>query len=242
MLMNLSIIIPAFNETKKIASDVKETIAFLNKNNFTGEIIVVDDGSSDNTASIAKETAENLSTEISFKVISCENNKGKGHAVRTGITESKGDYVMFIDSGGCINHENILDGLKLIEDGDCDIAHGSRKLPHSKIKRKQSLYRRLCAVIFRLCISYFVKITSNLTDTQCGFKIYQGNTARELYSQCATDGFMFDIEIILLAQKAGLKIKEFPIEWTCDRDSRLRPAKSFRCIISELNTIKRKFA
>ncbi|MBW8001963.1 MAG: glycosyltransferase [Planctomycetes bacterium] len=239
--MNLSIIIPVFNEGRKIASDVKEAIAFLNKNNFTGEIIVVDDGSSDNTANTARETAKNLSTEILFKVISYENNKGKGHAVRTGITQSKGDYVMFIDSGSCTTYENILDGLKLIENGDCDIAHGSRKLPHSKIKLKQSLYRRLCAVIFRLCVSYFVKITSNLTDTQCGFKIYRGDIARKLYSQCETDGFIFDIEIILLAQKANFKIKEFPIEWTCDRDSRLRPEKSFHHIISELKTIKQKF-
>jgi hypothetical protein len=84
-----------------------------------------------------------------------------------------------------------------------------------------------------------MKIPSEFTDTQCGFKIYKGDVARKLYSQCVTDGFMFDVEIIMRAQKQGYRIKEFPVEWTCDRDSRLSPRRSLWKVISELISIKR---
>ena len=84
-----------------------------------------------------------------------------------------------------------------------------------------------------------MKISSELSDTQCGFKIYRGDVARNLYGQCVTDGFMFDLEIIMRAEKQGYRIKEFPIDWTCDRDSRLSPAKSLWRVLRELITIKR---
>jgi hypothetical protein len=84
-----------------------------------------------------------------------------------------------------------------------------------------------------------MKVSSELTDTQCGFKIYRGDVARDLYGQCITDGFMFDLEIIMRAQKRGCRIKEFPIEWTCDRDSRLSPTRSLWRVLQELITIKR---
>ena len=83
-----------------------------------------------------------------------------------------------------------------------------------------------------------MKIPPELTDTQCGFKIYKGDIARHLYSECITDGFMFDIEIIIRAQKEGYRIKEFPINWSCDRDSRLSPTRSWWRVLSELMTIK----
>jgi dolichyl-phosphate beta-glucosyltransferase len=83
-----------------------------------------------------------------------------------------------------------------------------------------------------------MKIPAEFTDTQCGFKIYKGDVARQLYGECATDGFAFEIEIIMRAQKKGYRIKEFPIDWTCDRDSRLSPTRSFWRILLELITIK----
>jgi hypothetical protein len=84
-----------------------------------------------------------------------------------------------------------------------------------------------------------MKIPSELTDTQCGFKIYQGDVARHLYGESVTDGFAFDIEIIMWAQKEGYRIKEFPLQWSCDRDSRLSPTRSVWHVLSELKTIKR---
>jgi len=235
--MHLSIVIPVFEESKKIGTDIKMAFTFLEKNHITGEIIVVDDGSSDNTA----EAAKNVDTPagITLKIERYEHHKGKGHAIRTGIKQTSGKYVMFADSGSCVPFEDVLRGLKLLESGACDIAHGSRKLSESQIKKTQSWYRRTCSAIFHRFVICFMKIPSELTDTQCGFKIYKGDIARQLYAQCITEGFMFDVEIIMRAVKQGYRIKEFPIDWTCDRDSRLSPTHNLWNVLSDLITIKR---
>ncbi|MBN2183212.1 MAG: glycosyltransferase [Sedimentisphaerales bacterium] len=236
--MDLSIVIPAYDESRKIAGDIKAAADFLATHKLVGEIIVVDDGSKDKTA----ETAENVKVSHHVKVIRYEQHRGKGYAVRKGIEQTKGEYVMFVDSGLCVPYDDTLRGLELLKSNSCDIAHGSRKMPGCRIEKAQSLYRRICSKIFHWFVIHDLKIPPELTDTQCGFKIYKGEVARHLYGQCITDGFMFDIEIIILAQKEGYRIKEFPIDWTCDRDSRLSPTRSSRRVLSELTTIKRTMA
>jgi glycosyltransferase involved in cell wall biosynthesis len=124
--MDLSIVIPALDESKKIGRDIKESAAFLDGNGFSGEIIVVDDGSKDNTAEIAQNV--NIPSTIKPQVIRYEHHRGKGYAVRTGIKQTTGEYVMFADSGRCVPYEDVLHGLKLLKNGTCDIAHGSRKM------------------------------------------------------------------------------------------------------------------
>lgn len=235
--MDLSIVIPAFEESKKISRDIEAASAFLEDNHLAGEIIVVDDGSRDGTAEAVEKVKVSFGTAL--KIIRLPQHKCKGFAVRAGIKQTSGEYVMFADSGCCVPYENALDGLKLLKSGVCDIAHGSRKLPTSIIHKAQSRYRQICAGIFHWFVIHIMKIPSEFTDTQCGFKIYRGEIGRRLYSQCATDGFMFDVEIIMRALKQGYRIKEFPVEWTCDRDSRLSPARSLWRILSELMTIKR---
>jgi len=235
--MELSIVIPAFEESKKIGRDVEAASAFLESNHLAGEIIVVDDGSRDGTA----ESAENVevASGTALKVVRLHHHTGKGCAVRAGIKQTSGEYVMFADSGCCVPYENVLDGLELLKSGACDIAHGSRKMPGCNIRKAQSWYRQVCARIFHWFVIYAMKIPAEFTDTQCGFKIYRGEVGRRLYRQCVTDGFMFDVEIIMRALKQGCRIKEFPIEWTCDRDSRLSPTRSLWRVFSELVTIKR---
>jgi dolichyl-phosphate beta-glucosyltransferase len=237
--VDLSIVIPAFEESKKIAADIKTAATFLDKNQLAGEIIVVDDGSKDNTARAAEETAAALPPSVSLKVHHYDRHMGKGYAVRTGIKKTTGDYVMFADSGSCVPFENLLPPLNLLKKGQCDIAHGSRKMHESNIKKPQSLRRRICSRLFRWFVIYYMKIPPQLTDTQCGFKIYRGDVARRLYDQCQTDGFMFDMEIIIRAQKQGCRIKEFPIDWTCDPDSRLSLTKSPWRVLPELINIKK---
>jgi len=235
--MDLSIVIPAFEESKKISRDIESAAKFLESSHLAGEIIVVDDGSKDNTSEAA-ETVK-IPPQVTRRVIRCQKHHGKGYAVRTGIMESKGEYVMFADSGCCVPYEDALQGLELLKNGQCDIAHGSRKMQGCHIGKAQSLYRRICSRIFHWYVIVRMKIPSELTDTQCGFKIYRGDAARNLYGESTTDGFAFDIEIIMLAQKKGCRIKEFPIRWSCDRDSRLSPTRSVWHILSELANIKR---
>jgi len=235
--MNLSIIIPAFAEQNKIARDIWAAANFWRENNLTGEIIVVDDGSNDATATVARAVA--IPPPVKIEVIHYDDHKGKGFAVRTGIMASSGDYAMFADSGLCVPYQNVLRGLRLIQSGVCEIAHGSRRLEASMILKPPTWQRRLSAKLFRGLARHWMKIPPQLTDTQCGFKIYRGDVARELYGECRTDGFMFDIEIILRAIRQGYRIQEFPITWTCDRDSRLSLTRSPQRIFSELKMIKR---
>ena len=237
--MGLSIVIPALDESKKIGRDVKEAAAFLGGNGLAGEIIVVDDGSKDNTAEVAKQSLADPPAGINVKVERYAHHRGKGYAIRTGIKQTNGEYVMFADSGCCVPYEDVLRGLQLLKDGACDIAHGSRKMRGCHIEKTQSLYRRICSKMFHWFVIHYMKVPAEYTDTQCGFKIYKGDVARHLYGECITDGFIFDVEIILRAQKEGYHIKEFPIDWTCDRDSRLSPTRSSWRVLSELITIRR---
>jgi len=237
--MKLSIVIPALDEGEKIAGDVESACEFLKRNHFDGEIIVVDDGSSDDTAEAARKAGGNNPSNVKVKVIRNEYNRGKGYAIRSGIKQSTGEYVMFADSGNCVPYDNILRGLELITGGQCDIAHGSRNLATAVVKKDHGLYRHICSELFHWYALKIIKVPVQLTDTQCGFKIYRGDVARRLYGDCITDGFMFDIEIILRAIESGYRIKEFPIYWTCDQDSRLSPARSIRRTLAELNRIKK---
>ncbi|MHC4646871.1 MAG: glycosyltransferase [Planctomycetota bacterium] len=240
--MDLSIVIPAFEESKKIGRDIEAAFAFLRDNQFLGEIIVVDDGSEDGTSEAAKKAAAALPAGAPVKVIGCERHCGKGCAVRTGMKETSGEYVMFADSGCCVPYANALRGLDMLSSGTCEMAHGSRKLAESSIQRGQPWHRQITARLFRCFVNRLLSIPAHLTDTQCGFKVYRGDVARKLYGRCVTDGFMFDVEIILRAQKEGYRIKEFPIEWTCDPDSRLSVARAPWPVLSELLNIKRQLA
>ncbi|MFB0525293.1 MAG: glycosyltransferase [Phycisphaerae bacterium] len=234
--MDLSIVIPALNESKKIARDIKMAAMFLEGNNFQGEIIVVDDGSTDGTCEVAKSVK--VPPGVRLSVIRYQQHRGKGYAVRAGMKETSGEYVMFADSGYCVPYGNALLGLEILKDGTCDIAHGSRKLLESDIRKEQPWCRRISSRLFKWLINKLLQIPRGLTDTQCGFKVYKGDVARELYDQCISDGFMFDIEIILRAQKQGYRIEEFPIEWVCDPDSRLSLTRVPWPVISELRAIK----
>jgi len=235
--MDLSIIIPAFEESRKIARDIEKAAEFLDSNDFKGEIIVVDDCSGDGTVQVAESTK--VPPPTTLKVLSYQPHRGKGYAVRTGMMASTGDYAMFADSGLCVPYEDVLRGLDLLKNGACDIAHGSRKMRGCHIEKPQSLYRRICSKMFHWLVIHDMKVPAEFTDTQCGFKIYKGDVARHLYGECITDGFTFDIEIIMRAQKESYRIKEFPIDWTCDRDSRLSPTRSSFHVLSELLAIRR---
>jgi dolichyl-phosphate beta-glucosyltransferase len=234
---DLSIVIPTYNEAHKVALDIRSASEFLQSEHLSGEIIVSDDGSADGTVATAR--ACSVPPSIALKVIEQARNRGKGAAVCAGIATSVGQFVMFADSGVCIPYAQAMRGLDLLREGKCEIAHASRKRTDSIITHPQPLHRRVLSRVFRSAVDAFLGLPYRLTDTQCGFKLYQGTMGRKLYSQCLTEGFLFDLEIILRAKKLGARICEFPVTWSCDPDSRLRPGKTAVRTIVELRNIKR---
>ena len=234
--MDLSIVIPAYREAHKIARDVQVAGEFLAGNRLSGEVIVGDDGSPDGTADAAARAP--VPPGVECRVLRLDH-RGKGHAVRQGMVAARGDYAMFADSGLCVPFGDVLPALQLLRNGECDIANGSRKMDASIIGRRQTLYRRTLSRLFRWVVLHALHLPRDLTDTQCGFKVYRGDIARKLYADCTIDGFMFDLEVLIRARQRGYRFVEFPVHWSCDPDSRLRPSRILCRSFSELLALRR---
>ncbi len=229
--MKLSIVIPVYNEDEKIRKDILALSTYLKDNQISGEIIISDDGSIDDTSQISKNTS--ISTDIPLIVLTQNKHYGKGHAVRKGILQSKGDFVLFMDSGSTVKLDAISKGIELIHNGDYQMILGSRHSPESIITKPLAFHRRVTSFLFKIYIKLFFPSMWGFSDPQCGFKIYDGIIARELYDQSIIDGFLFDIEILRKVKKERMSFWELPIEWTCDRDSRLTILSTFPEVLQD---------
>jgi dolichyl-phosphate beta-glucosyltransferase len=213
----LSVVIPAYNEAGKIKRDLERLFAYLRQQPYAAEALVVDDGSADRTAEIARGSAgpgQNL------RVLGLDRNRGKGRAVKTGVMAARGRYILVADAGSCVPYENLERGLGLLEAGACDVALGSRAAAGAVIRRRQPFHRRLGAWVFRRILCAAMGLRS-IADTQCGFKLFERDAALAIFSRSRVNGFMFDVETVLNARKLGLRLAEFPVDWTNDPDTRL---------------------
>lgn len=237
--MELSIIIPVWNEARKIKYDIINLSQFLESFKITADIIVVDDGSTDGTAQVVESIQSSVPENI--QCIRYSPHRGKGYAVRKGVEAAQGEYIMFMDSGGTVPLKYINTGLQLLKDNKCNIAIGSRHNPDSKIERNFIWYRQVTSSLFRLVVRRFLKIPNHINDTQCGLKLYKNDIAKEIFAQCKNDGFLFDLECILIAQSKGYRQQQFPIKWICDRDSRLSIVKNSVSVYNELRELRKRF-
>lgn len=235
--MDLSIIIPVYNEAHKIIADLSALKFFLSSQGLKAEVIVVDDGSDDKTVAVVKDFIDQGNTFC--RLMGYQPNKGKGHAVRQGVAEAGGDVIMFVDSGNCVPFDNIIPALRMIKNGTTDIAHGSRFMKESRIMIPRSYARKFYSAAFRLLIRLLFQQTRKLTDTQCGLKVYRHDVAKKIYAECKTNGFLFDIDTIVRAGRYGFRITEFPLEWTPDPDSRLYPLRFMFLLIPELFSLRK---
>ncbi len=234
--MKLSLIIPTFNEAKKIHLDLDAANQFLRAQPFDSEVLIVNDGSRDETQKVAEELCGKYSNDkVAFRVLSYGENRGKGYAIRYGVSQAKGDLIAFADSGLCVPFSFLTYGIEKIERG-ADYALASRRLKETKIKRQQPLYRKLGSKVFWFVVKGFMGV--QVSDTQCGFKIYSNKAAKTIFHRVQTDGFMFDIEALLVAKKLKLKHAEFPVEWSNDSDTRYHPIWGTLKNLRELTAIR----
>ena len=235
-MMNISIVIPALNEAEKIQFDVEAAASFIKDSGWQGEVIVVDDGSTDGTAEVARQT--NIPSSVKLEIIRLEQNSGKGSAVKTGVQKTRGDVVLFADSGTCVPYTNAIKQIERIRSGDLDMAMASRRLKETRILKDRSRKRRMLSWLFRKAAITITGLPRRITDSQCGFKLYKGQIARKLFDECKTRGYLFELEIILRALQSGYRVEEFPVAWSCDLDTRLRPGSDAFGVLKELFKVR----
>ena len=221
---SLSIVIPAYNEAGRITDSLSEVIRFVQSYHAKAEIIVVDDGSTDDTASLVEsivwpgkaerfEGRHSVSPQADslVRLVRHNRNCGKGAAVRTGFRETTGDIVLFTDAD---LSSPISEAPRLIQpilDGQCDVAIGSRALDLSMIGVQQGLFRRNAGRWFNRMVRWMTGL--ELYDTQCGFKAFRRQVMVPVFARQRVDGFAFDVELLYLAARAGHRILEVPVRW-----------------------------
>lgn len=204
---HLSIVIPAYNEEKRLHESLVEIANYLSRRPYTYEVIVSDDGSTDSTLNLAESFA---SYHPWLKVLHHADNHGKGAAVRRGMLEAIGEYILMCDADLATPIEE-LDGFwQHIEDG-ADIVIASRPLKGSHLVRRQPIHREIAGRAFNLAVQLVA--VPGIHDTQCGFKLFRREAAHRLFSISVREGWDFDIEILYLARRLGYRIVEVPVHW-----------------------------
>jgi len=237
MTLSLSIVVPAYNEGLRLAKSLRTIVTYLNDNLPESELIIVDDGSVDDTAQVAgKELAD--SGNVHTSVISYKSNLGKGRAVRLGLQASRAEIALFTDTD---LSTPITEAPKLIDPishGECDVAFGSRALDRSLIGVHQSWRREQGGRMFNLA----VRLATGLPfwDTQCGFKAFRMRACRPIIEGATIDRFGFDVELLYLAYRAGLTLKEIPVRWDHADGSKVNLASDSLKMLGEVGRIRQQ--
>jgi dolichyl-phosphate beta-glucosyltransferase len=210
MLVPLSIVVPAYHEATRLGDSLHAILDYLNKANPAAELIVVDDGSQDNTVDVSKQAFANAG-KINARVITYELNRGKGYAVRCGLLASQGRIALFSDADLSTPITETPKLVDPIEEGEYDLTFGSRALDRHLIGVHQSWRREQGGRVFNL----MVRLATGLPfwDTQCGFKAFRMSACRPIIEAANIDRFGFDVELLYVAHLAGLRLKEIAVRW-----------------------------
>jgi len=229
----LSVVFPAYNEETRIAASLDATVAYLAGKPFVSEVIVVDDGSHDRTAEAAGAA---LAGRVPSRVIRRENNRGKGASVKEGVLAASGEVILFSDVDLSTPIGELDKALAALQ-ADADVAIGSRALPGSDIEVRQRRPRELMGKVFNLLVRLLV--LKGYRDTQCGFKAFRRAAAMDIFSRLRTDGFGFDVEVLVLCRELGYLVAEVPVVWRDSRPSRVRFFRGSLAMLRELLRIRR---
>lgn len=213
--IELSVVIPSYNETSRIKIMLEEAISFL-QNEMKGkwEIIIVDDGSSDGTSEYCMDLAKNhfKLNDGEFRVVTLEKNRGKGGAVRHGMLHSRGEYLLFADADGASKFSDVAKLLANTKVDAPEVSIGSRAhMVNTDAVVKRTIIRNF--LMYSLHALVFIFGIRSIKDTQCGFKLFNRKAAKEIFPKLHTEGWIFDVEILIVALRKNIPINELPISW-----------------------------
>ena len=234
MLPAFSVVIPCFNEAGRIGETLRLTIEYLSANAAGSELIVVNDGSTDATAAIARERLKDA--RIQTRLLENFPNRGKGAAVRSGLLAARKPIGLFFDADLSTPLGETPKLIEPIANGEVDIAFGSRALDRGLIGIHQPWRREQAGRAFNL----LVRIATGLPfwDTQCGFKAFRLDVCRPILEAARLDGFAFDVELLYLAQNAGLRIREIPVRWNHAEGSKVQFFKDSLRMLREVIALR----
>ncbi len=231
----LTIVIPAYNEAALIESTLEAVAAFVRERGLDTEVLVIDDGSTDGTGQLARQAMERLG--LSGRVIRQEPNAGKGMAVRRGMLEAAGRLILMTDADLSTPLEE-YDKLRQAIAQGADIAIASRAVPGARLEPPQPWWRQSLGQLFAFVRRMIV--LPGLRDTQCGFKLWRREPAREAFSRQTIIGWAFDAEVLYIADRLGYRIAELPVLWRNRRESKVRVLRDAPSVLRDLLTIRRR--
>jgi dolichyl-phosphate beta-glucosyltransferase len=237
MLPAFSLVIPAFNEEDPLRQTLCDALAYLGETAPASELIVVNDGSTDTTSAVVREVFSEPGT-IATCLLEHSPNRGKGAAVREGLFAAEHSIALFSDADFSTPIDEAPKLIDPIAAGEVDVAFGSRALDRSLIGHHQPWRREQGGRVFNL----IVRLATGLPfwDTQCGFKAFQLGKFRPVLEQAKTDGFGFDVELLYLARKAGLRMREIPVRWNHFEGSKMRLVRDTANMLQEIAMLRRR--
>ncbi|HEY0868208.1 MAG TPA: dolichyl-phosphate beta-glucosyltransferase [Fimbriimonas sp.] len=211
----LSVVVPAYNEEERLPRTLARLHEYYIAQDYAFDVTIVSDGSKDATGAVVRAFARD---HPHFSLLEHHPNRGKGYAVRQGVLAAKGEVVLFCDADLATPQEETEKLLPRIREG-ADVAIGSRPLRESKLEIRQPWYREMLGRGFNKAVQMLA--VRGIDDTQCGFKMFRREAAREIFRRCALDGFSFDIEALMIARDLGYRIDEVPIRWRHQEGSKV---------------------
>ncbi len=228
--MFLSVIVPAYNEEHRLADSLRRIVGYLGKQEYTSEVIVIDDGSEDGTAQVVEE----MMTELPILSLIRTEHRGKGHAVKRGMLAGRGEYLFICDADLSMPIEELYKFLPPVLEG-YDVAIASREVPGAR-RYDEPSYRHFMGRVFNWIVRLFA--VRGFQDTQCGFKCFKREAARDVFTYQTMDGWGFDVEVLFIAQKRGYEIVEVPIDWYYSANSRIHPIRDSIGMFTEVIKIR----
>lgn len=228
----VSVVIPAYNESANIERSLSAILYYLNHKNYDYEVIVVNDGSKDNTL----ELAQKFLPEI--KIIENPGNKGKGYTVKNGMLNASKENILFLDADLATPIEELEKAIQYID--EYPLVIGSRNLKESVILTAQPFYRQMMGKTFAFLARFIAGI--KVKDSQCGFKMMKRQVAQKIFPKMTINGWCFDVELLFIAQLENYKIKEMPVRWIDNAaTTKIKPIKSSLEMLRDLLQVRRNY-